>query len=102
MKPFLSFLLAGVALGIELEHFDNRPPLVVEHVETQNACEFKNYVQFWAPGQRLYTFDEELCACVYDPDLIKFNFRVSRFFSGDDCVPSPLEPGECYLQCQID
>ena len=54
------------------------------------------------PNAQVYFFDQDLCACRYDPDEIVFDAFFSSEKDDPDCIPSPLEPGECYLQCQID
>jgi len=80
MKTFFASALCGSALQAIAEAHalkDDYQSLIVEHVESQSFCQYKNFRQIFAPGKELYVFDSDLCACVYNPDLVDFDFGQS-------------------------
>ena len=99
MKTLIASLIAVAADATQ--HFvPGYPTLWVTHVRDASTCEVMNDKFYAFNGIKdLYSFDQKSCACMFDMEKLKGKIRGHYF---KDSVPSPLTPGESYLQCQID
>lgn len=99
MKTIILSLISAYANAAE--HFvSGYPTLWITHVSDASACDDMNEKVYTFRGiTDLYAFDQKTCTCQFDFD--KLDGKITGHFFKDS-VPSPLSPGESYLQCQID
>ena len=99
MKSLIASLVATTVQGAE--HFvAGFPTLWVTHVKDASVCDDMNMKVYTFRGIKdLYYFDQKSCTCMFD--FVKLEGKIQGHYFKDS-VPSPLVPGESYLQCQID
>ena len=66
--------------------------LYVRHVDSQEACNAFNTFD----SEKLYKFNQEACACFYDPELMEDEMAECP---GD--IHDPMIADRCAMQCQI-